>query len=427
MKWGLMTERELRTQSNQYNAATAVTMGYQEIINSAANYQNIMRAFADGRAKDLNDEPKKLLEPVFITGSGPSFDDNVEKLKDWKGGIISHYSQAPTLMYHGIEPDYIVALDAICNWEGLRGVDWSKTKTKLVLHPGMWPSLVENWPNEMLFYRQSLGKSDAFGVSTQKIMYSERLGTLQDALDSKVALKPLIKTELTMFACTPPAQLFVAHVLQYGRVFLCGVDFAYHGGRMRMTNYERDTPNDEWVKREYLRDPNVPYIITTNGLETEQLHLYYKKNFISAARLSMQQVYTTDHGAIVEMPYAPIDSVIKKQGRTTKWDIPPKTRELNYERYLAGIGCYVVNFEYGSSFVEAANPIPDLTSFMVARNRHYTCQNCHTEATAQNDEDNNGKPCHLCGQPKMKQTNKADLKANLNRIQSLIDYVKETT
>jgi len=73
-----MTEKELRTKSNEYNAATAVTMGYQEIINSAANYQNIMRAFKEGRAKDLSDEPKKRLEPVFITGSGPSFDDNVQ-------------------------------------------------------------------------------------------------------------------------------------------------------------------------------------------------------------------------------------------------------------------------------------------------------------------------------------------------------------
>ena len=170
-----MTESELRTRSDAYNAATAQSMGYQEILNSAMNWQTIMRYFKEGKARDLNQEEKKGGKPVFITGSGPSLDDNIEKLKEWEGDIICHYSQATTLMYHGIEPDYIVALDSICNWEGLRGVDWSKTKTKLVLHPGMWPSLVENWPNDMLFYRQYLGRPDGFGSSTQKIMYSERL------------------------------------------------------------------------------------------------------------------------------------------------------------------------------------------------------------------------------------------------------------
>ncbi len=103
-----MLEKDLRTQSNDYNAATAVTMGYQEIRNSAENWQNIMHLFRTGRAKDLNEEVKQRGTPVILTGSGPSLDDTIEKLKNWKGGIICHYSQALTLMYHGIVPDYIV-------------------------------------------------------------------------------------------------------------------------------------------------------------------------------------------------------------------------------------------------------------------------------------------------------------------------------
>lgn len=264
-----MTEHELRTRSDQYNAVTAVTMGYQEIRNSAENWAGIMRAFEDGRAKDLNAEPKKELAPVILTGSGPSFDLAVEKLKDWKGAIVCHYSQALTLMYHGIVPDYIVCLDAICNWEGLKGVDWKATKTKIVLHPGMWPSMVANWPNGMLFYRQNLGKPDSFGVNEQKIMFCQRNGTLQDALDSKISFQPLIQTELTMFACTPPAQLFVAQVLQYGAVYLVGMDFAYTYGKLRFTNYTAEEENIEignapptiiskWVKHEY------PYEINEN-------------------------------------------------------------------------------------------------------------------------------------------------------------------
>ena len=420
-----MTEAEIRTRSDGYNAATAVTMGYQEILNSATNWQTIMRLFREGRARDLNDEPKKRLEPVFITGSGPSLDDNIEKLKDWHGGIVCHYSQACTLMYHGIEPDYIVALDAICNWEGLRAVDWSKTKTKLVLHPGMWPSLVENWPNDMLFYRQNLGRPDGFGVSEQKIMFSERLGTLEDALASKVALRPLIATELTMFACTPPGQLFVAQVLQYGAVFLMGVDFAYHSGKERFTDYGRDSPSEEWVRHEHIL-PEGPRVVTNNGLLTDPIHLYYKKNFISACRLSMQRVFTTDRGAITEMPYADIDKVISTQGRTTKWDIPPDVRAQNYERYLASINCFVVNFESGHTFVEVQNPEADIGNFIRQKNRTYVCDACGRVAMANDDGDHTGGKCDACGKMKMRRANPIDVDDNMKRVRALVEYVKAT-
>jgi hypothetical protein len=418
-----LTEKELRTKSNEYNAATALTMGYQEVRNSAANWQTIMRLFAEGRAKDLNQESKKLLQPVILTGSGPSFDNTIGKLKDWTGGIICHYSQAVTLMRYGIEPDYIMALDSICNWEKLSVVDWSKTKTKLVLHPGMWPSLVENWPNEMLFYRQNMGRPDGFGVTQQKLMYSEQVGTLEDALESKMAFRPLIQTELTMFACTPPGQLFVAHVLQYGNVFLTGNDFCYHGEQERFTDW--DKVDGEWVERKHILDPAKDnYIITNTGHRTDPIHLYYKKNFISACRLSMQQVYTTDKGAITEIPYIDFDKVISGKGKKVP-AIDPEVRKKNYERYLAGINCFVINLDSGSAFVEVQNPIQDLTGFMVQKNRSYKCQACGADAIAKDDNDHNGDKCSNCGRNGLKQSAKVDIQENLKRFNALVEYVKE--
>jgi len=393
-------------------------MGYQEIRNSAENWQGIMRAFSEGRAKDLNEEPKKKLQPVILTGSGPSLDDTIEKLKAWNGGVVCHYSQAPTLMYHGVVPDYIVALDAICNWEGLKDIDWAHTKTKLVLHPGMWPTLVANWPNEMLFYRQNLGKPDSFGVNEQKIMYCERMGTLQDALDSKVSFRPLIQTELTMFACTPPAQLFVAQVLQYGNVYLTGMDFAYHGTKERFTNY--NLVDGQWFPDEHIL-PEREYITTKNGLRTDPLHMYYKKNFISACRLSMQQVFTTDKGAITEIPYISMDHLLKGK-KPPK--ITPDARKLQYERYLAEINCFVVNFDAGSAFVEVGEPIRDITGFIMKKNREYICKTCGAQITANDDIDHTGATCNQCNTNKTERLNNCDLKENLKRIQSLVDYHK---
>jgi hypothetical protein len=137
-------EKDLRLLSNHYNAATQKTQGNHEIWHSAANWQRINELYKSGQAYDLNKEPKHNNEPVIITGSGASLDRTIEQLKDWEGGIISHYSQAVTLAHMGAAPDYIMALDALCNWEGLKDIDWSKTKTKLMIHPGVHTSLFEN-------------------------------------------------------------------------------------------------------------------------------------------------------------------------------------------------------------------------------------------------------------------------------------------
>ena len=55
-------------------------------------------------------------------------------------------------------------------------------------------------------------------------------------------------------------------------------------------------------------------MITNNNIPSERIHVYYKKNFMSAWRLSGDTIYTTDHGAITEIPYTDLKKLIKKQG-----------------------------------------------------------------------------------------------------------------
>lgn len=394
-------------------------MGYQEIRNSAANWEAIMDRFRTGQAKDISSEPKKLLQPVILTGSGPSLDKSISKLKDWKGGIICHYSQALTLRYYGVIPDYIVALDSVCNWEGLSDVEWAGTKTKLILHPGMWPSLVANWPNEMLFYRQNLGRPDGFGVNEQKIMYSEQIGGLKEALESKMGFKPLVNTEMTMFACTPPGQLFTAQILQYGPVFLTGMDFAYHDDQERFTDFRVDEQG-KWAGVKHVL-PEREYIKTANGLKTDPLHMYYKKNFVSAMRLSMQRVFTTDKGAITEVPFIEMDKVIKTQGKKAP-DILPEMREKNYERYLAKINCYCITADKGQWFIEVEDPMRDIPGFIDSKNRQYKCTQCGNELTANDSKDHNGEECNICHRKTLRQLNPVSLEKNMSRIKSLVSF-----
>jgi DNA-directed RNA polymerase subunit RPC12/RpoP len=139
----------------------------------------------------------------------------------------------------------------------------------------------------------------------------------------------------------------------------------------------------------------------------------------------MQRVFTTDKGAIVEVPYIPIDKVIETQGRSTKWDIPPNVRSSIYEKYLATLNCFVVNFEAGSAFVEVQDPMRDIGGFIQSKNRQYFCGNCKQEITANDDTDHTGEKCSRCGSNATKRINPADFEANMKRIKSLVDYVKE--
>jgi len=393
----------------------------------------IMEYYKTGRAIDLSQEEKKKLKPVFITGSGPSLDKAIPHLKNWTGDIVTHYSQALTLMYYGIEPDYIVALDAICNFEGLDGVDWSKTKTKLVCHPGVWPSLFEKWPNQFLLYRQNMGDANAFAMNEQKLMYTDRKSSLQEALDGSFCLDPIIKTEVTMFACTPPAQLFVAQVLQYGAVFLAGLDFAYHDNQERFTNFK--IVDGEWVgNKPILPDPDNPRITTNNGLKTDQMHLYYKKNFISACRLSMQRVFSTDEGSITpnEIPYANIEKVVKSGGKVK--DITPDQRMWQYEKYLAKQDCFILEFERGYSFVEVVAPpdklegyqVRDITQNLVMRNRYYRCtmRGCEQSFAVGDDKDHTGDNCPICGNKSIVRANYANIEKNVARVKKLLEAIK---
>jgi DNA-directed RNA polymerase subunit RPC12/RpoP len=163
-------------------------------------------------------------------------------------------------------------------------------------------------------------------------------------------------------------------------------------------------------------------VITANGLRTDPLHMYYKKNFVSAMRLSMQRVFTTDKGALTEVPYIDMDKVIKYQGKKAP-DIPPDLREKNYERYLAKINCFVINFEHGNSFVEVENPLNDLYSFMLQKNKEYKCQACNASMTANDDKPHKGDSCPTCKNKALIQANPCDIEKNMARIKSLVSFV----
>jgi hypothetical protein len=410
-------EASVRTESSKYNQSTKEKQLIHEERNTAENWRPIMDAIKSGRGRDIHDEPKRK-GPCIVVSSGPSLDDHIERLRDWRGGIVCSTSHATTLMHYGIEPDYIIVLDPFCAWHEISGVDWSRTKTRMVLNPSVWPDLVANWPNDMLFFLQNIGRRDSFYATTQLHMFCRR-----DPDDAKMRtpkFHPQIRTELILFACTPPAQIFCAGIIGYSRCFLSGFDFACSPKLSRFTRWQPDA-SGKWVEDVSPFKPKEYTVLTDNGLASEAIHLYYKKNFLSAWRLSRQELHSMDNWTCAtEIPHVDIDDVIRRQGEGFT-PLPKDEIIERTEAYLAKVGAYIIRRPDDSvSFVETANPLNDLPIYMANGRRIWGCLKCKTVATANDDTDHSGETCQVCGNVGMKRTADVDIVENMERIKRLV-------
>ena len=407
--------------STAYNESTKSGQRFHEEVNTVENYHTIIEAIKSGRSRDLSFEPKAETipekMPAIIVGSGPSLDHSIKFLKNWKGGIFCSTSQVKTLMYHGIEPTHIVALDIFSMWSEVEGFDWAKTRTKLITHPGVHSSLVTKWPNEILLYVQSDGKSDSFHCM-QKRMYSYREGDLRFP-----TFHYYIISEIPVFACSPPAQIISAQLLGYGTLFLCGLDFGCPGGKERATMYDFDE-NGKWKEIVFTQPPAIDAedgytksrVISNNGIPTYEIQIFYKKNFLSSWRLGKQTMYSTDHGILLEVPYTDIQKVVKKQGygyqHQSKYYI-----SKSVEPYLASVGLFVIETENGEAFVECENPEKDLIAFMTGINSRYVCNKCGNKILLKDAE---GAVCTNCKNGQYVREVFVDIDKNMERISKML-------
>ena len=411
------TEATLRSQSNIYNEGTKQKQLIFVEVNSAANLHTIVTAFKTGRARDIADEPKAGKAPCFVLGSGASLDDMLPQMKRWRGGIICSTSQALTLMYHGIEPTHIVCLDPFSLWDEIKGVDWSKTRTKLVLHPGIMPDLVEHWPNDMLLYIQNNGHPDSYYETTMKRQYTWRDGPTRSP-----TFHYYIRTSITIFACSPPMQMFVADLLGYGTIFLAGMNWSEYKGKRRSTEYTCEDGKWEAHPNPYTDDDDV--VISNNGRKTRVIHLYYKKNLMSAWRLSHQTIYNTDEkGILTEVPYTSMHKVMQRQGRNYPMQSHAMIDRIT-ERYLASVGAFVVITDKGVAFVETENPIADLPNFMQKIMGRYRCDKCNIEAITEEGKDYTGDACPKCKEGKMHRVIQVDIETNMERVKRLLALLR---
>lgn len=113
------------------------------IVNAVENYPRIKEMFEKGRP-DLAGIQLPPNTPTMIIGSGPSLDDNLESIRNWKGALFATPQTFPVLMSHGIVPNFVTAVDtSIDDVIPLQGE--GNAFTTLITHPSIHPEMFKAW------------------------------------------------------------------------------------------------------------------------------------------------------------------------------------------------------------------------------------------------------------------------------------------
>jgi len=294
--------------------------------------RNTVKYIKARNGSDVYDTANVLKEkkPALIIGSGPSLDDAMPYIKDWKGGTFCSSSQASTLIHFGCDPTYLVAYDINTTPEEFKWVDtWKGRDTVLITHPGMFPATIDNWHGRRMYFK-SMDTSNFFFTNVLPVAYGD-----------------VIPSHMFLFSCSVSAQMSLAHALGYGPLFFVGCDFLAD----RFHKWRYDHEKKEWVcdYSGYQNATTHKAVTSKLGKVSDPLQIFYKRSTLCVWRIDHSQcIQTSQKGIIEEMPYVPIEEVMKNQGLgfedrlLTNQQIDDAT-----ERYMAHFNQFVLRFEPG--------------------------------------------------------------------------------
>jgi len=470
--------------SDRFNQTTREANLIHEVWNSFANWRAFMGDFpefkghfASGRALDLGAAPKHEGEPIILIASGPSFDKYIERLKKWPFDIMCSTSHAATLVYHGIKPTYVLALDFRSNWGEMDADHW-EDDIPLITTPGVMPDLIHNWPGKYFLFRQNVHTSPFYG-NAQRLAYSDRV---LDWNENRWQFNFKINTEITMFGCSPACQLFAADMMGYNPVYLVGADFAFKDDdhyRFRRWGW-----NEEEKWHEYPMTPGSVVAKAPDGggedgsrgsssridwvqgdLKSNRQLFFYKKNMLSSVRLAQlkqhRKILLIDEendSLITELPKVKFSDVMELEiARKTLRDLKAEYKEGDdrrslddqtakikilskkvkalprkkyidvIEEYLADLHTYVIETTSGLIYVESVNPKDEILRFISQIDSSYICRRCNAKINLWNPKyptasmSTNDKKCGRCGEDAVEKEATLDKEKNINRISALFD------
>lgn len=332
-----------------------------EINHSFETYHFIAEHFGDD-VYPYGDLCKTGKKACIIVGAGPSLDGSYELLRQWEGDILCVASASPTLVYHGIQPTYVVEMDCIAKHEE---APWENTNTGLILHPGCQLERFQKWPGMKYVYLLR-DPNDYYKTKVTPIAY------------------PFIHRGFLSFATSGAMALSIAFDLGYKHIYTLGLDFG--GSTAGKKRFDRMVfENGEWKQKEWApSDIKELDVEAKNGKPTNKQLLFHKVGFFSllalmlvAKREQVKVATCSQEGTVTELPYIPLKQVVKSQGRVKKfW--PLRRYEEQTEGFLAEHGKFIFRFhdgyQYGSLIVttrDVARAVDKINSDLAEQKKAY--------------------------------------------------------
>ena len=357
-----------RLKANTFNSATNTKHYDNEVRFTFHNHEHILKAFRNGRAKDLSEAPKAKGKPILILGSGPTLDAAWPLIQKWKGDIMVSSSQATTAVYYGKEPDYIVSLDPDTPPSEFRADTWKGRKSAMIIHPGVMPDTFDFWKGPLYMFRK-LQPQTPFYAGAQRVGYST-LGNIEKGRYNPEKAKALITTEIPMLACVLAAQICVAKLMGYGQMFLVGADLSFPGNKDRFIRW--DYIDGEWKSTDagtpdyaHLEDLYHSPAVAIGGINTTVMMAFYAHQIITSWRITEADIVNTSNlGLMRSFRYCPLEKVVSRQGRDIK-SYSLKKRILVSEEYCARQNIYFVRVgKQGIMPHEFQDPITEIPKML---------------------------------------------------------------
>lgn len=301
------------------------------------NWRTIMRLNEERRTITMASLHNSIRKPAIVLGSGVSLDDALPLLRDWEGILVAGASQAATCVYHGRQPDYIVAYDSMTPPDFLC-LNHVKYTAPLVTHPTMGPPLVEAWPGQFAFFvsmprripapltAEELDKpvsyfSEKYGALPLKwLVWDEHMSFMTQTIVRAYVATRMIDGALYECGSTSNLSASFAHFIGCDPIFLVGVDYCFLKDRSRFQGWVNNT--GEWEPQPIppIPEPAVKaHELTKDGKLTTEEMVSYKGTLLYQSigpKVHFIEASTPgNYGALEVLPKADVLDVIANQGQ----------------------------------------------------------------------------------------------------------------
>lgn len=262
--------------------------------------------------------------PAVCVGSGASLDNARKLLPDWDGIIYCNDSQASTLQYYEAAPTYVCVSDPKVNEPIKLAVEKWDMKCRTVFCPFVPRLMAEAGPG---WHRKYL-----FRIYTSSSNWYNYF---------KYAYK-FINTEITPFAASVQMELAMAQMQDHTPVFLAGVDMG-----------DKRALECRYIDKKWRSNRRIePFLNhkTFDGKRTTGALLHHKLALLTVVLLGLNRlspekaipIQTSQSGIINELPYIPLEEVIRKQGKVTISPEEYDRTKREIEIYLASKDTYFI-------------------------------------------------------------------------------------